>query len=108
MQNTKEIKIGNVFIGGSHPILIQSMTNTPTKDINNSDGGEISFDELIVTYNDGSSKEVTGFTYPTTTLKAGTTYVTVSYIEANGYENIASVEFLENAENTDELINTIK
>jgi (E)-4-hydroxy-3-methylbut-2-enyl-diphosphate synthase len=33
MQNTKEIKIGNVFIGGNHPIVIQSMTNTPTKDI---------------------------------------------------------------------------
>lgn len=34
MRNTKEIKIGNVFIGANHPIAIQSMTNTPTKDIN--------------------------------------------------------------------------
>lgn len=33
MKNTKEIKIGNVFIGANHPIAIQSMTNTPTKDI---------------------------------------------------------------------------
>lgn len=33
MQNTKEIKIGNVLIGKNHPIAIQSMTNTLTKDI---------------------------------------------------------------------------
>ncbi len=33
MKNTKEIKIGNVFIGGNHPIAIQSMTNTLTSDI---------------------------------------------------------------------------
>ena len=31
--STKEIKIGNVIIGGSNPIAIQSMTNTKTKDI---------------------------------------------------------------------------
>lgn len=30
---TKEIKIGNITIGGNHPIAIQSMTNTKTKDI---------------------------------------------------------------------------
>ncbi len=30
---TKEIKIGNVLIGGNNPIAIQSMTNTPTTDI---------------------------------------------------------------------------
>ena len=29
----KEIKIGNLFIGANHPIAIQSMTNTPTKDV---------------------------------------------------------------------------
>ncbi len=29
----KEIKIGNVWIGGSHPIAIQSMTNTKTEDV---------------------------------------------------------------------------
>lgn len=33
MNNTKEIKIGNVFIGGNHPIAIQSMTNTLTSDV---------------------------------------------------------------------------
>lgn len=33
MNNTKEIKIGNVIIGGNHPIAIQSMTNTKTKNI---------------------------------------------------------------------------
>ena len=30
---SKEIKIGNVWIGGSHPIAIQSMTNTKTEDV---------------------------------------------------------------------------
>lgn len=32
-ENTKEIKIGNRVIGGGNPILIQSMTNTNTSDI---------------------------------------------------------------------------
>ncbi len=31
--NTKEVKIGNVTIGGGNRIAIQSMTNTPTEDI---------------------------------------------------------------------------
>ena len=31
--NTKKIKIGNVTIGGGNPIAIQSMTNTPTADV---------------------------------------------------------------------------
>lgn len=30
---TKEIKIGNVTIGNHHPVIIQSMTNTKTKDV---------------------------------------------------------------------------
>lgn len=32
MRNSKEIKIGNVYIGGNNPIAIQSMTNTKTAD----------------------------------------------------------------------------
>ncbi len=32
MKLTKEIKIGNKYIGGTHPIAIQSMTNTKTAD----------------------------------------------------------------------------
>lgn len=32
-KNTKVIEIGNKKIGGNHPILIQSMTNTKTEDI---------------------------------------------------------------------------
>lgn len=32
-ENTKVIRIGNKVIGGGHPILIQSMTNTKTEDI---------------------------------------------------------------------------
>lgn len=33
-ENTKEIQIGNVKIGGNNPIAIQSMCNTKTEDIN--------------------------------------------------------------------------
>lgn len=32
-QNTKEIRIGDVVIGGNYPVAIQSMTNTKTEDI---------------------------------------------------------------------------
>lgn len=32
MKITKEIKIGNIKIGGGNPIAVQSMTNTPTAD----------------------------------------------------------------------------
>ena len=32
-RNTRVIKIGSTFIGGDYPIAIQSMTNTPTKDV---------------------------------------------------------------------------
>lgn len=32
-QKTKEIQIGDVLIGGEHPVAIQSMTNTRTEDI---------------------------------------------------------------------------
>ena len=32
-ENTREVKIGNVVIGGKHPITIQSMTNTKTEDV---------------------------------------------------------------------------
>lgn len=31
---TKEVKVGNLFFGGEHPIVIQSMTNTNTLDTN--------------------------------------------------------------------------
>lgn len=32
-RTSKEVKIGNVWIGGSHPVAIQSMTNTKTEDV---------------------------------------------------------------------------
>lgn len=32
-KNTREIQIGNKIIGGNHPILVQSMTNTRTEDV---------------------------------------------------------------------------
>ncbi|MGF7017462.1 (E)-4-hydroxy-3-methylbut-2-enyl-diphosphate synthase [Lachnospiraceae bacterium PF1-21] len=31
-EHTKEVRIGNVVIGGGHPVAIQSMTNTKTED----------------------------------------------------------------------------
>ena len=31
--HTKAVRIGNRVIGGGNPILIQSMTNTPTEDV---------------------------------------------------------------------------
>ena len=30
---TKEVQIGNRWIGGNHPIAIQSMTNTKTENV---------------------------------------------------------------------------
>ena len=33
MKNTKQVKIGNITIGGNNPIAIQSMTNTKTSDM---------------------------------------------------------------------------
>ena len=32
-RNTKEIKVGNIKVGGDNPISVQSMTNTLTKDV---------------------------------------------------------------------------
>ena len=32
-EQTKQVRIGNRIIGGGNPILIQSMTNTPTEDV---------------------------------------------------------------------------
>ena len=32
-EHTKVIQIGDRVIGGGNPILIQSMTNTPTEDV---------------------------------------------------------------------------
>ena len=34
MRKSKEIKVGNVLIGGNNPITVQSMTNTDTADFN--------------------------------------------------------------------------
>ena len=43
-----EVKIGNVYIGANNPIAIQSMTNTPTKDIKSTTN------QIIDLYNAGS------------------------------------------------------
>ena len=32
-RKTPTVKIGNVLLGSAHPVVIQSMTNTPTNDI---------------------------------------------------------------------------
>lgn len=33
MRESKVIKVGNIVIGGGNDIIIQSMTNTPTTDV---------------------------------------------------------------------------
>ena len=45
---------------------------------------------VVAVYNDGSTKAVTNYTYPTTALTAGTTSVTISYVE-NGTTFTANV-----------------
>lgn len=32
-KNTRAVNVGGVMVGGNHPIVIQSMTNTPTEDV---------------------------------------------------------------------------
>ncbi|MDO4378927.1 MAG: flavodoxin-dependent (E)-4-hydroxy-3-methylbut-2-enyl-diphosphate synthase [Erysipelotrichia bacterium] len=32
-ENTKQVKIGNIYIGGQNKVIIQSMCNTPTKNV---------------------------------------------------------------------------
>lgn len=32
-KNTRAVNVGGVIVGGNHPIVIQSMTNTPTEDV---------------------------------------------------------------------------
>ena len=31
-RKTREIKVGGIYIGGSHPVTVQSMTNRPAHD----------------------------------------------------------------------------
>ena len=38
-KKTRQVKVGNVYIGGDAPISVQSMTNTITKDIDRTDMG---------------------------------------------------------------------
>lgn len=33
MRDSKVVKVGNILIGGGNDIIIQSMTNTPTTDV---------------------------------------------------------------------------
>ena len=32
-KNTRAVNVGGVIVGGNYPIVIQSMTNTPTEDV---------------------------------------------------------------------------
>lgn len=32
-RKTRAVKVKNVYIGGSHPITVQTMTNTDTRDV---------------------------------------------------------------------------
>ena len=43
--HTKVIKIGNRVIGGGNPILIQSMTNTKTEDVEATDAQKLSLEK---------------------------------------------------------------
>ncbi len=45
-ENTLVVKVGNKFIGGDNPILIQSMTNTKTKDVEATVNQILSLEEL--------------------------------------------------------------
>ena len=36
--DTREVRIGNRVIGGGNPVLIQSMTNTKTEDVQGNRG----------------------------------------------------------------------
>ena len=42
-ENTKEIAIGNVKIGGTHPVTIQSMTNTKTENVKRNSRSDTAF-----------------------------------------------------------------
>ena len=33
-KKTNSVQVGNIIIGSEHPIVIQSMTSTPTSDVN--------------------------------------------------------------------------
>lgn len=48
MINKIEVKVGNVSIGGNNPIRVQSMTNTPTNDVNST------VNQIIELYEAGS------------------------------------------------------
>ncbi len=49
MLKSREVKIGNISIGGNHPIVIQSMTNTNTNDI------KASVEQCMRIFNAGAS-----------------------------------------------------
>ena len=36
MRTSKKIKVGNTFLGGGNPVLVQSMLNVPSTDIDGS------------------------------------------------------------------------
>lgn len=47
-KSTLEVKVGNILIGGENPIVVQSMTNTPTQNI------QATTTQIIELYNAGS------------------------------------------------------
>ena len=51
---TREVKIGNIFIGNGHPIAVQSMCATPTTDI------EATLKQLRQKLGDNFSLEIAG------------------------------------------------
>ncbi len=47
-KSTLEVKVGNILVGGKNPIVVQSMTNTPTQNI------KATITQIIELYNAGS------------------------------------------------------
>ena len=47
-RDSVSVKVGNIVVGGNNPIVVQSMTNTDTADI------EKTFQQVLDLYNAGS------------------------------------------------------
>ena len=60
-EHTKEVRIGNRVIGGGNPILIQSMTNTKTEDVEATAEVIRYLEELVGKEKNNNSKFNSGF-----------------------------------------------
>ena len=51
-RDSVSVKVGNIVVGGNNPIVVQSMTNTDTADI------EKTFQQVLDLYNAGTYTEI--------------------------------------------------